>query len=279
MVKVLSAILLTQVSGHGCVTDPHNRAGGNYDVAGTTCGFNLDGTTVQGACAWVTDGVKLDEDPTLIDPLLLTTEESIANPTNVDGSDANRPWRSPGSVPVRSPCGNNIYHPEQDGLDLPPNQHKVTWTAGTTVTVASALYVNHGGGWSYRLCPKSQNATESCFKSMPLKFVGSDAKAKFTDGREVTIPVRRTPDGIWTRNPIPAAKFGHNVSKGLEYEMPSGMDGAHPMSWDFSVVEQVALPSDLVPGEYLMSWRWDCEKSAQVWFTCADITVEGASVV
>jgi len=69
--------------------------------------------------------------------------------------------------------------------------------------------------------------------------------------------MRRTLDGVWSRNPIPAAKAGHDASKGLEFAMPSGMDGAEPMSWDFSVVEEVALPSDLAPDDYVLSWRWD----------------------
>jgi len=273
-----SVLRIATVAGHGLITDPPNRAGGNYEVAGTVCGHHLDGTQTRDACAWLTPMVEIDGLPTLVDPLLLTTEASIANPTDALNPGKN-PWRNPGSVPVLSPCGNNFWNTSLDGLDLPPNPKHTTWVAGTNVKVASALYVNHGGGWSYRLCPKTQAATEFCFQSSPLKFVGNDASARFTSGQEVTIPMRRTTDNVWSRNPIPAAKKGHDASGGLEFAMPNGMDGAHPMSWDFSIVEEVALPSHLVPGEYMLSWRWDCEKSSQVWFTCADITVKGAFVV
>jgi len=41
----------------------------------------------------------------------------------------------------------------------------------------------------------------------------------------------------------------------------------------FSVVDKVLIPADLEPGEYLVSWRWDCEQSSQVWLNCADVTV------
>jgi len=266
------------VASHGLITDPPNRAGGNYEIAGTICGQNIGGTQTRDACAWLTPMVEIEGLPTLVDPLLLTTEESIANPDDTVKPGKN-PWRSPGSVPVKSPCGNNFWHNELDGLDLPPNPIHTTWVAGSTVTVASALYVNHGGGWSYRLCPKSENITEECFQSHPLKYVGTEAVARFTDGRQVPLSMRRTPDGLWSRNPIPPAKVGHDTSSGLEFPMPQGMDAAEPMSWDFSVVEQLALPSDLEPGQWLLSWRWDCEKSSQVWFTCADITVDSAIVV
>ena len=30
---------------------------------------------------------------------------------------------------------------------------------------------------------------------------------------------------------------------------------------------------DVPPGEYVLSFRWDCEASAQVWQSCADITI------
>lgn len=278
MFAVATLVTFRAVSGHGCITDPPNRAGCNYEVAGTQCGQHIGGTQTRDACAWLTPMVQIEGLPTLVDPLLLTTEESIANPDDTL-NPGQSPWRNPGSVPVKSPCGNNFWDQSLDALDLPPNPNHTTWVAGSNVRVANAMYVNHGGGWSYRLCPKSEAATESCFQSNQLKFVGSDAKARFTDGREVSIPMRRTDDGIWSRNPIPAAKAGHDTSSGLEFAIPQGMEHAEVMSWDFSIVEEVALPSELIPGPYLLSWRWDCEKSDQVWFTCSDITITNSAFV
>jgi hypothetical protein len=43
----------------------------------------------------------------------------------------------------------------------------------------------------------------------------------------------------------------------------------------FSVVDLVLVPDDLEPGDYVLSWRWDCEQSPQIWQSCADITVQG----
>ena len=33
------------------------------------------------------------------------------------------------------------------------------------------------------------------------------------------------------------------------------------------------VPADLEPGAYVLSWRWDCEQSAQVWQNCADVEI------
>lgn len=47
---------------------------------------------------------------------------------------------------------------------------------------------------------------------------------------------------------------------------PNGLSG-----FPYSVVSRVDVPTDLSPGPYLLSWRWDCEQSRQIWQNCADI--------
>jgi len=39
------------------------------------------------------------------------------------------------------------------------------------------------------------------------------------------------------------------------------------------IVDKVHIPAGLKPGEWVVSWRWDCEESTQVWNSCADITI------
>ena len=39
------------------------------------------------------------------------------------------------------------------------------------------------------------------------------------------------------------------------------------------ISDELIVPKDLPPGEYVLGIRWDCEKSAQVWQNCADIEV------
>ncbi len=39
------------------------------------------------------------------------------------------------------------------------------------------------------------------------------------------------------------------------------------------IMDKVRVPADTPPGEYVLGWRWDCEQTAQVWQSCADITI------
>jgi len=258
------------VSGHGYLTFPPSRAGGTYEN-----GAMED----HGGCDWGSFGVHIPGEIMLVDPNLLTCKETIADPTNPEalGTDTKNPWRSPGEAKVDSPCGNNIFHREQLALDFYPENDHTTWVAGSVVEVASSIFVNHGGGWSYRLCPKSGEITEECFRNNYLAFVGDAATVHFTDGREMSLPMRHTPDMLWSRNPIPPFHGGHGDSE-LDFEMPSEMKDQKVESWDYSIKEKVSLPADLVPGEYLLQWRWDAEKEPQTWLSCADVTIEGANV-
>ena len=48
-------------------------------------------------------------------------------------------------------------------------------------------------------------------------------------------------------------------------------------SWQWinniTIYDQIIVPEHLEPGEYVLGLRWDCETSAQVWQSCADITI------
>ena len=37
--------------------------------------------------------------------------------------------------------------------------------------------------------------------------------------------------------------------------------------------DRLRVPEHLAPGEYVLSFRYDCEASAQVWSSCADVTI------
>ena len=52
-----------------------------------------------------------------------------------------------------------------------------------------------------------------------------------------------------------------------------GVSGFGKSGWDWGILDRVRIPSDLEEGDYLLSWRWDCEQSTQVWQNCADIKV------
>jgi predicted carbohydrate-binding protein with CBM5 and CBM33 domain len=39
----------------------------------------------------------------------------------------------------------------------------------------------------------------------------------------------------------------------------------------YSLVDKVQVPEQ--KGEYILSFRWDCEQTAQVWNSCADVVI------
>lgn len=43
--------------------------------------------------------------------------------------------------------------------------------------------------------------------------------------------------------------------------------------WDVSIVDELVVPAYLEPGEYILGFRWDCEATAQIWTSCADLTI------
>ena len=65
---------------------------------------------------------------------------------------------------------------------------------------------NHGGGYSYRLCPASEPITEACFQSNPLEFVLDKQQLLFPNGSRLAVPNpvfvntgTSPPGSIWSR--------------------------------------------------------------------------------
>ena len=45
--------------------------------------------------------------------------------------------------------------------------------------------------------------------------------------------------------------------------------------FNLEIIDRVQLPATLLPGKYVLSWRWDCEESNQVFSSCSDIVIKG----
>lgn len=76
------------------------------------------------------------------------------------------------------------------------------------------------------------------------------------------------------RSACPPGKEQFPALAGLSGYGYSGTPERNSIPWDWNIVDKVHVPKDLQPGHYLLSWRWDCEQSAQVWQNCADIRIE-----
>jgi hypothetical protein len=197
---------------------------------------------------------------------------------------------------------------------LQPLKTGVVWSAGSVVEVAWGIRYNHGGGYAYRLCPADQALTEDCFRKLHLNFTGmpsfrwNDGKELFYKGmylNEGTSP----PGSMWARNQVPRIDDSFEGSgepwdkrslckdpaqgkacRAFEPICEEGTTPWHPIepnarasdaegycSGDWTggmLVDRVTIPAWLPAGDYVLSWRWDCEETAQIWTNCADVTIK-----
>merc|ERR1712100_843075 len=49
--------------------------------------------------------------------------------------------------------------------------------------------------------------------------------------------------------------------------------------FSFNLIDKVQIPADLTPGDYVLSFRWDCEQTPQIWNNCADVTIAPPAIV
>jgi len=260
------SLLLGSAYGHGQMTIPASRNGATATTAGGCP--NLGSSNGHDICAWMTNGINIQGAATLPPAFITTGPDHQFCTTN--------PWNKPGSIPLEKPCG---HVGGQDGRDL-PRAAVTTVQAGSDLEVAWAINANHGGGYSYRICPSSPNATEACFQRTVLAASASNRDCAWIQqgadkSTRTRIPMLRTTTGTfpagseWTRNPIPDRS---------NYFPPPNNDpslvGHGPFPW--SIVESYAIPANTTAGPYMLSWRWDCEGSPQIWVNCADLHVEAA---
>lgn len=232
---------------------PRQTGVSSFQVAGTSCN--------SCSCCWYTNSVAIKGNPTNCDAKFSTTGQT----TPCAGSWSNtKPWRAPGTAPIISPCGASG---STNGESLAPATREI-WQRGTTVEVAHAITANHGGGYAFRLCPAGDKPSEACFQANHLAFADNMTTVRKINGQTISIPSLSfiTPAGSdWKRNPIPK-----DVSKD---GFPAPFAGGSGSKWAFSLVDRVVLPSNLEAGNYLISWRWDCEATPQVWTNCGDVTI------
>ena len=42
----------------------------------------------------------------------------------------------------------------------------------------------------------------------------------------------------------------------------------------YALEDVLKVPADIPAGDYVLSYRWDCEMTSQIWQSCSDITIE-----
>lgn len=219
------------------------------------------------------------------------------------GHDGGNPDGCPVGNPSAAGCGGGGYGHGPDARALKGNTKPTEWVVGSTVETAWGITANHGGGYQYRLCmkPASGNMalTEECFQKTPLRFAGAvrygneqyaqntqwvqygkdpSTRQNFTG---MLVALGTVPLGsLWMRNPIPACAgtgggSGGAVCSGPQFPPPlPGLYGfGNPTFFKWSIVDKVEVPADLPLGDYVLSFRWDCEQTPQVWNSCSDVRI------
>ena len=215
---------------HGMLTYPPSRAllASNVKNNNTNSGL-VNGGLCPGLdydyeydCAWWAGSCKNSSFPvgscpahprTLPDRMRTWTNNFPGDEVGTPDMMMASPWFAPGSTSIKYPCGS---HGDQHGnytnmLDLPAARNPTIWRRGEAAEVAIGVTANHGGGWSFRLCPQTANATEECFQSHALDFVGDTSWIQHGEdrvGRQAFAAERLSagtvPAGsMWTKNPIP----------------------------------------------------------------------------
>jgi len=231
------------------------------------------------------------------------------------------PWRAPGFAPVIDSCGSaggripgqgdggfgaqyvnttNARVGDLGSKTLPRSDNGVKWHQGEEVEVAWTLQANHGGGYSYRLCPLGSTLDEDCFNKVGLPMVGkSKLRWGGVGGKEIAFDAVDVTTGTkagvhWRRNPVPRAwhkkdgtwgEGSNHLQTGMGFQPICNPDseedrtGTHQSCtgmwgpYNMEIVDKVLIPIEIPKGDWVLNWRMDQEESNQIWQSCADITI------
>merc|ERR1712204_134089 len=147
--------------------------------------------------------------------------------------------------------------------------HVTTWKRGVPADVYWTSHAHHRGGYAFRLC-KVENGevwkvTEECFNNGHLKFSGTTSWVYREPNNE-----DYNEDG-WTPQDSVRTTTG-TTPHGSEWTKINLPKTYKRLYWAFR--DLVEVPESLEAGEYVLSFRWDCQQSPQVWNACANIHVE-----
>tara|TARA_B110001452_G_scaffold4962_1_gene4606 strand:+ start:36 stop:1118 length:1083 start_codon:yes stop_codon:yes gene_type:complete len=269
-----------------------------------------DGGSIGGANPNSKDRCGSGMTATINDPRLRTFNRDAVAGSEEDWTKFN-PWRAPGAAPVFDSCGraggaaqptpghgeftNTTFAKFGDmgSQVLPRMPSGAVWAAGSVVETMWSVRANHGGGYQYRLCPTNSDLTEACFMQTPMPFAGNSSMM-LSNGTRIELESTFVSEGVlpanstWQMMPIPNTRDwpggdGSRSKLGYQFEPPC-YDPTPPVAlgqgictgeWitNITIYDQLRVPEHLEPGDYVLGFRWDCESSAQVWQSCADITV------
>lgn len=174
--------------------------------------------------------------------------------------------------------GKSALEHYRDGLFGEPMV--TTWTRGEAAEVYWRSNGYHRGGYAYRLCRVHQGqywkVTEDCFQQGHLNF--SEQTADPWTGKKISWIYWHS----WVANPelfedgwipmeLKTTKTGTTPSGSEWAKVNLPKDLSTDDMWLFK--DLVEVPKTLEPGDYVLSFRWDCLESPQIWNACANIKI------
>lgn len=243
--------VLSKAAGHGNLVWPLTRNNKGCEVVETHRQFpGSYGMAIEWYQHWC--GVGMTE----CDP-------SRGN-GQTDGDKSRHPGSDPGMAPVMHPCSaaygdEHHFTPFTSGYDC----GSTVWTVNSTVEVISAINNNHGGYYQFRLCPLVDKdyagmQEADCEKNV-IEFASKQVGVKPQFSGK-TLP-GGPPSSYITADDRAGRKDG-SMWRNVNFARTDGS----------LYVDQLRVP-DLADGKYVLQWRWDCIETAQVWTSCADITL------
>ena len=106
--------------------------------------------------------------------------------------------------------------------------------------------------------------TESCFNEGHLDFYG-DISWIYYHSKHHFDPE------LWTPIPAVRTKIGTHPPGSEWAKMALPTPAEEGAQWAFK--DLVKVPKEIPPGDYILSFRWDCQKTPQVWNSCANIRI------
>ena len=144
-----------------------------------------------------------------------------------------------------------------------PAAKTTKWALGSQQTVSFLVGANHRGGYTFRLCRlpaqgkhahhrhSIRGITEECFQKNVLKFATKTTKNRPTKEPEAALLELEEEDVVV--DGVAWRPMSGKVKGGL-------------------FMDEVLVPTNLPPGDYVLSWRWD-GRNPQVWVSCAFVNL------
>jgi len=177
----------------------------------------------------------------------------------------------PANEPLTEECFQR--HP----LDFDRSKQVLKWNNGTleyamgdkAVFVSGDVVKPQGSTWARNPIPRIWDSKTGLFD--PEACPGPSTRDNPLPGC-MAFPAPCPWDTYTTDGLLPCQK-----GEGLLGKCDGNGMGECSSDWVVGLIsDHVLIPADLTPGDWVLSWRWDAEETAQIWQNCADVVITSA---